>query len=261
KISYGYHQKTLNTNESVMSWRVRFSDGSDRFFEVNTGVEITPVLEILEFNNIIFKCQFPEPFTGYSNIKYGESSFTLQMLNSMIVFLNGEISINENGLISYIRTSYENSSSYSLNEETITQICTEFIGSLGKNSNDYFLDTKPVEEDGIYTAKYIYKDAKGYLYFDNFIDIHFSELGVVFASFQDDVFESGRVFSQSNSIGSILLDKLDTSNDEEYIIIEIKQGYKIANADSEQAVACWRVVFEDGSVKYFTAETGEEIKN
>ena len=261
KISYGYHQKSLNTNESVMSWRVRFSDGSFRFLEVSTGLEITPVLEMLEFNNIIFKCRFPEPFNGYSNVLYGESSLTPQMLNSMIVFMNGDVSIGENGLITYIRISYENTVSYNLNDETITQICTEFIDSLGKNSNDYVLDTNPQEEAGIYTATYIYKDSKGNLYFDNYIDIHFSELGVVFASFRDDVFESGRIFSKINSIGAILLNQLDSISGEEYIITEIQPGYKMIDSTSEQAIACWKVVFEDGSIRYFTAETGEEIQN
>ena len=260
-ISFGYHQKNPHTNESVMSWRIRFSDGSERYFEVSTGVEITPVLEILEFNNIIFKHQLPEPFIGNSNVVYGESSFTLQRLNSMSAFVNGDISIGENSLITYIRTSYENSISYNLDDETISKICTEFIDNLGKNSNDYFLDTSPQEKEGIYTATYIYKDSKGYLYFDNFIDIHFSELGVVFASFRDDVFEPGKVYSETNSIFSILLDQLDTKSGEKYVITKIQPGYKKVDESSKKAIACWRVIFEDESIRYFTAETGEEIQN
>ena len=99
------------------------------------------------------------------------------------------------------------------------------------------------------------------MYFDNFIDIHFSKLGVVFASFRDDVFEPGRVYSETNSIFSILLDQLDTKSGEKYVITEIKPGYKIVDGSSKQAIACWRVIFEDESIRYFTAETGEEIQN
>lgn len=261
KISYGYHQRNPQINESVMSWRVRFSDGSDRFFEVSTGLEITSILEKLKYNGIILKYWLPEPFSGNSNIVYGESSFTSQMLNTMTVFMNGDASIGENGLITYIRSSYENSVSYNLNDETITQICNEFIDSLGKNSNDYYLDTSLQQSDGIYTSTYIYKDSKGHLYFNNSIEIHFSELGVIFASFRDDVFVFGKVFSDNIFIGSILPDVLDTEGDREYVITEIQKGYKSIDGVSKQAVACWRVVFEDGSIRYFTAETGEEIMN
>ncbi len=261
KISYGYYQKSLNADESVMSWRIRFDDGSDRFFEVSTGLEITSILETLKYNGVILKCWPPEPFIGNSNIVYGGSSFTSQMLNTMTVFMNGDVSISEKGLITYIRTSYENNISYNLDNETIIKICADFIDSIGKNSNDYYLDTSLQQNDGIYTATYIYKDSKGHLYFNNSIEIHFSELGVIFASFRDDVFVLGKVFSDSIFIGAILPDVLDTEGDKEYVVTEIQKGYKSIDGVSKKAVACWRVVFEDGSIRCFTAETGEEIQN
>jgi len=259
-ISYGYYQKNSNTDESVMSWRLLFSDGSERFFEVSTGIEITSISEILEANGIISKRRYPEPFIGNSNVVYGQSSFTPLMLSSMTVFMNGDANIDESGLITYIRTSYENSTSYILNDETIKKICTDFIDSLGKNPNDYFLDTSLQQSDGTYTATYIYKDSKGNLYFDNSIDIHFSELGVIFASFRDDVYVSGKVFSEKISIGTILPEVLDTEGDTEYVIIEIQKGYKRVDGVSQQAAACWKIVFEDASIMYLTVETGEEIQ-
>lgn len=257
-ISFGYHQKEADSSESVMSWRIGFGDGSERFFEVSTGVEITPILDILEFSGIITKCKIPKPFSGNSSVLYGQSSFTTPMLDSMTVFMNGDANIDGTGLITYIRTSFQNSASYTLNSDTIAKICTDFIDSIGKNANDYLPENTPTITDGVYTVKYVYKDDNNHLYFDNFIEIHFSELGVIFAAFRDDDFVLGKVFPDSLSVGALLPEVLNNEN-EEYIIVEIQKGYKRDDNESQTAFACWKIVFEDGSIRYFTVDTGEEL--
>ncbi|MBN2557306.1 MAG: hypothetical protein JXB33_00980 [Clostridia bacterium] len=39
-ITRGFKRKSIDSNEAIMCWRVRFGDGSERFFEASTGIEI-----------------------------------------------------------------------------------------------------------------------------------------------------------------------------------------------------------------------------
>ncbi|MFO7612738.1 MAG: two-component system regulatory protein YycI [Clostridia bacterium] len=39
-ITRGFKKKAIDSNEATMCWRVRFGDGSERFFEASSGLEI-----------------------------------------------------------------------------------------------------------------------------------------------------------------------------------------------------------------------------
>lgn len=258
-ISYGYHQKSANTSEAVMSWRVRFSDGSERFFEVGTGEEITPVIEILEFNNVIFKCPLPESYTGPDEIIYGESRFDQQQLDSMLLFANGQATIDSYGYINYIRTSFENSTRYALTDEVITELSYEFIEDLGLDSSRYVKEGIEAVSDGSFKDRYVYSDSNGNLIFGNFIEIHYSELGVVFASIRADEFTDGSQLGDFKSLSGVLLERLDIDSGREYVVTQIDPGYIRETIISDKAVACWRVVYEDNTIQYFSAVSGEEL--
>lgn len=257
-ISFGYHRKSPDTDESVMSWRIRFNDGSERFFEVGNGNEITPELEILEFNNIVFDCAVPKPFNFKGSIIYGDSGFTADMINSMLVFMDGKVEIDSTGVITYLRTSYDNTT-YNLTQDLAAGISVDFITNIGLDPQEFFLDGITLADDGSYDAYYIMTDEDGALYYDNFININVKRQGIAYASFRYDTLESGLGRTEPLSIGSILLGNLDTKAGQEYTIIEIMAGYKRDNDESESALPCWRVVFKDGSVRYFSAADGVEL--
>ncbi len=258
-INYGYHRKNSDSNESVMCWRIRLGDGSEKYFDIETGKEITPELDILEFHNIVFNCQLPESFNGYDEVVYGLSTFTQQILSSTQVFLSGQTSIETNGTISFVRTTFGSNIQYSLNKETVAELSEAFINEIGLKSQNYYMETIEQVDDNLYKTLYIYKDSAKNLYFDNFIEIHVVELGVIFASIKNDVFEPGDRYSGTGiSLGTILLNNLSMDMGQEYIISRITSGYIKTPEKGNTAIACWKVEFEDKSVRYFSAVTGDE---
>jgi hypothetical protein len=257
-INFGYHRAAPDLDESVMSWRIRFDDGSERFFEVGNGKEITPEMEILEFNNIRFECAVPKSFDFKGSIIYGESGFTPEMLNSMLIFMNGKAEIDSSGLITYIRTSYDNVT-YNLTQVLAGDLSVDFITNIGLDPQEFYLDSIVLAEDGSYDLFYIMTDADGTLYFDNFININIKRQGVAFASFRYNTIEPGTGKTEPWSIGSILLDNLETDTGQEYTVTEIKAGYKKDTDGAINAYPCWRITFKDGSVRYFSAANNGEL--
>ncbi len=257
-ISFGYYQRDRDSDEALMSWRIHFDNGSERFFEVGNGGEITQVLEILEFNNILFNCSLPEIYYFQSPVIYGDSTFNLAMLNSMPVFMNGLAEIDSSGIVKYIRTSFD-AARYNLDSELVTQISEGFIEDIGLNTQEYYLDRIVIAEDGSYNMFYIMTDTGGALYFDNFININIKEQGVAYASFRHNSVGVGINQTEPMAVGTILLDNLDTENGQEYVVNEIAAGYKQDSENSANAIPCWRIIFEDESIRYFSAADGDEL--
>jgi len=257
-ISFGYHQKGRDSDKAIMSWRIRFNDGSERFFAVDNGQEIMPVLEILEFNNIVFNCTLPQIFDFKSPVIYGESIFTIEALNSMPVFMNGKAEIDSNGIINYVRTSFDDTR-YNLNEETVAQISESFISDIGLSVREYYLNRMITADDGSYDAYYVMTDSDGALYFDNFINLNIKEQGLTYVSFRHNVVGVGLDQTIPMAVGTILLDNLDTENGQEYVVNEITAGYKKDSLTSADAIPCWRVIFENNVVRYFSAVDGNEL--
>lgn len=257
-ISFGYYQKDRNSDESVMSWRIHFKDGSERFFEVGNGREITQMTEIPELDNIKFECDLPEVYFFRSPVIYGDSNFTPTNLNSFPVFMNGQAEIDSNGTVNYLRTSFDNTR-YDLINDTVIQLSEGFIEDIGLNVREYHLDRLIALDDGSYDAFYVMTDSDGALYFDNFININIKEQGVAYATFRHYVAGVGVNQTSPMAVGTILFDNLDTENGQEYVVIGIDAGYKLESNDSMNAVPCWRIIFEDESVRYFSAENGLEL--
>lgn len=258
-INFGYHLKNQFENEAVMSFRISFEDGSERFFDVVSGDEITLETEVLEFNNIIFECRLPEPFNKYGEIVYGESMISPFDVGSLESFFEGQIGIDDNNIITFIRTSYSDITKYEMTDEIISEIASEFIAGLNLDPTMFYQDSKILNEDGSYNLSYIYRDLEKELHFDNYINLHIYDLGVILATIRLNNYTIDRIFEESINIGYALLNNLDLTNGRVYTVKEVDSGYKRSSVDSSYAVACWRVIFEDGSERFFSVKTGQEL--
>lgn len=226
------------------------------FSKSDTSDENKYITSLLTYRDITLECEIPD-YPAPSAVliaKDPDNSSLLAYLNGLDGVLEEDV---ESGVIVFSPTISERIDDFTL--DTTTKQASAFITSLPIKSEAYMLDSILTTGVNIYKFNYIYADGSRYIY-DKSIEITISKNGI------DQVVISNINYIVSDtennrpmvSIGNILVSGFTRQGQASITIKKMDTGY-LYDTDTLALKNVWRIMFNNGQVRYFSSIDGIEI--
>lgn len=240
---------------------------------------IEDTISILKSRNVLLKCDIPRQRGKIPAIIYDNSHFNIDEIiqklsgdtalntdvlvqEKMIVKGEKKISLEDSNVLVYEDANPSENVNVN-NMDEVEKYARKFLSDIGIKISSYRLDRQNRDKAGEVSLHFIEKFGKHYVY-DSYINVVISERGVkslIFSKKNIKKLSSGTV--NVMPAHQVLLKNFN-SRGENIIIVAMDIGYKSfaeeAEAVETQEWPKWRIVFEDGTERYFSAVNGDEFK-
>ncbi len=240
---------------------------------------IEDTISILESRNVRLKCDIPRQRGKIPAIIYDNSHFNI---DEIIQKLSGDAKLNTDALVqgnAIVKGEkkislegnnvlvYENanpSENVDVNNmDEVEKYARKFLSDIGIKVSAYRLDRQSRDETGEVSLHYIEKFGKHFVY-DSYINVVIGERGVKSLIFSKKNFKKLSSGTVNVMPAHQVLLKNFNNKGENIVIVAMDIGYKSFAEEAETVEAQewpkWRIVFEDGTERYFSAVNGEEFK-
>lgn len=218
-------------------------------------LEAEAVQKILSYRDIRISAPIPQAPVRTTRVRYTGPLFTEEMSEHISGLISGEtILLHEDTL--YIDTLMDIQSLTDRFEADAA--FRKLMGIIQFDSEPFVLDSVNMEASGVFILRYVYKKDNQFLY-DSHIRVRVSETGRIQCEIRQYQYVEEPLDEPDNVISAylLLMSRLTRTDNRSMHIVRMDTGY-LAVSDGE-TIHGWRILFDDGTARYFDTQTGEEI--